>query len=99
MNGLRSRSRQREDGQILVLFALSAIAIMAAVGLVLDGGGAFAQRRTEQSGADLASLAGANAYMNTSGNPATRWRPPLRQHAGRRRGTVSPTGSTARPSG
>ena len=49
MNGLRSRSRQREDGQILVLFALSAIAIMAAVGLVLDGGGAFAQRRVEQT--------------------------------------------------
>jgi hypothetical protein len=72
MKGPASRSRRREDGQILVLFALSAVAIMAAVGLVLDGGGAFAQRRVEQNGADLASLAGANVYMNTSGNAAAR---------------------------
>ena len=64
--------RERERGQILVLFALSAIALIAMVGLVLDGGGAFAQRREEQNGADLAALAGANAYMNTPGTPATR---------------------------
>ena len=72
MKGFAHRSRRGEDGQILVLFALSAVAIMAAVGLVLDGGGAFAQRRAEQNGADLASMAGANAYMNTAGLPATR---------------------------
>jgi len=72
MKRLVFRSRHRDDGQILVLFALSAIAIMAAVGLVLDGGGAFAQRRAEQNGADLASLAGANAYMNTSGDHVVR---------------------------
>ena len=50
-------------GQVIVLFALALVAIIAAVGLVLDGGSTFAQRRTQQSAADLASLAGANDYL------------------------------------
>ena len=44
--------------------------MMAMVGLVIDGGGTFAQRREQQTGADLAALAGANTYMNTAGAPA-----------------------------
>ena len=48
------------------------LVIIGMVGLVLDGGGAFAQRRSEQNAIDLAALAGANAYLNTSGNAATR---------------------------
>ena len=36
---------------------------IAMVGLVLDGGSAFAQRRDQQSAADLAALAGANDYL------------------------------------
>lgn len=63
-----TRTDDRHDGQrgqILVLFALSAVAAIAMVGLVLDGGDAFSQRRAEQNGADLAALAGANAYLNT----------------------------------
>ena len=63
---------QEPNGQILVLFALSAVVIIAMVGLVLDGGDTFAQRRHEQNAADLAAVAGANAYLNTSGNVATR---------------------------
>ena len=55
----------RPRGQILVLFALGIVAVVAMVGLVLDGGDAFNQRRGEQNGADLAALAGANAYLNT----------------------------------
>lgn len=73
----RSRLRRRtptrdESGQILVLFALSAVIIIAMVGLVLDGGDTFAQRRDQQNAADLAATAGANAYLNTNGNVATR---------------------------
>lgn len=64
----RGRARQGE-GQILVIFALSVTAVIAMVGLVLDGSGAFAQRRVEQNAADLAALAGANAYMNAAGTP------------------------------
>jgi Flp pilus assembly protein TadG len=67
----RPRTRRDERGQILVIFALAATAIIAMVGLVLDGSGAYAQRRTEQNAADLAALAGANAYMNTNSTNRT----------------------------
>ena len=52
-----------EHGQIIVLFALGMVALVAMVGLVLDGGSTFAQRRGEQNSADLAALAGANDYL------------------------------------
>jgi Flp pilus assembly protein TadG len=66
MRGHREEPAQREQGQILVIFALALIVIIGMVGLVLDGGSAFAQRRAEQNAADLASLAGANAYLHES---------------------------------
>jgi Flp pilus assembly protein TadG len=65
-------TERRDRGQILVIFALGLVAIVAMVGLVLDGGDTFAQRRGQQNGADLAALAGANAYLNQSGTVATR---------------------------
>ena len=49
---------------MLVLFTLALVAIIAMVGLILDGGGAFAQRRGQQNAADLAALAGADALLN-----------------------------------
>ena len=58
------RGHARQDGQILVLFTLAAVAAIAMVGLVLDGSDTFAQRRHEQNAADMAALAGANAYLN-----------------------------------
>ena len=60
-----NRSRRRsgghagEDGQILLLFALVATAILLIVGLVIDGGYALTQRRDAQNAADFAALAGA----------------------------------------
>ncbi len=59
----RSSRRDRQSGQILVLAAGGMAALILIVGLVLDGGGAFAQRRGEQRGADLAALAGANDLL------------------------------------
>ena len=53
----------RQRGQILVLFTLALVAMIAMVGLILDGGSAYAQRRGEQNAADLAALAGANDYL------------------------------------
>jgi Flp pilus assembly protein TadG len=67
-----SRSQSGQDGQALVIFVLSLVAIIAMTGLILDAGGAFAQRRDEQNVADLASIAGATAYANTSGTHAAR---------------------------
>jgi Flp pilus assembly protein TadG len=48
---------RREHGQIIVLFALGLVALVAGVGLIVDGGNAYAQQRAVQNGSD----AGANA--------------------------------------
>ncbi len=56
--------RTGRSGQILVIFAAALIVVIMGVGLVIDGGFAFAQRRTEQNAADLAALAGADAILN-----------------------------------
>ena len=56
--------RRGEHGQALVLFTLVLVGVIAMAGLVLDGGGAYAQRRTMQKVADAAAMAGAYAVMN-----------------------------------
>jgi Flp pilus assembly protein TadG len=59
-----SNSATGQRGQVLVLFTLALVAIVAGVGLVIDGGFTFAQRRAEQNAADLAAFAGADALLN-----------------------------------
>jgi Flp pilus assembly protein TadG len=51
-------------GQIVPLFAIFLTVLVAATGLVIDTGGAWAQKRNQQRGADLAALAGATAEAN-----------------------------------
>jgi Flp pilus assembly protein TadG len=70
MPALSYFTRRHERGQLVVIFAFALVAIVVMVGLVLDGGSAFAQRRSQQNAADLASLAGANAYMLTNDSNA-----------------------------
>jgi Flp pilus assembly protein TadG len=55
----RSSPSGRQRGQMVVLFAISAPAIILAVGLVIDGGYALAQQRGAQNASDFAALAGA----------------------------------------
>lgn len=55
----RAGRERREGGQILVLFALALITLVAGVALVVDGGLAYAQQRGVQNGADAAANAGA----------------------------------------
>jgi Flp pilus assembly protein TadG len=62
------RSDQR--GQILVLFALSLTMVLAMTGLALDAASTYAQRRGQQSAADLAALAAANHYLLTNDEDA-----------------------------
>lgn len=50
--------RPPEHGQVIVVFALALTALILGLGLVVDGGYAWAQRRAAQNAADLASLAG-----------------------------------------
>ena len=59
----------RPKGQILAVFALSLITLLGFAGLALDGGSTFAQRRGQQTAADLAALAAANDYL-INGNSA-----------------------------
>ena len=56
----------RQRGQMLALFAISLVAIIAMTGLVIDGGMTFTQRRDEQNVADAAAMAAAYAYATTS---------------------------------
>jgi len=60
--------RGRERGQILVIFALGIVAIIAMTGLVIDGGATYVQRREQQNVVDSAAMAGAYAYLNSNGN-------------------------------
>lgn len=61
----RGRRTHDERGQILVVFALALIAIIAMTGLVLDGGSTFVQRRDQQNVADAAAMAAAYGYAMT----------------------------------
>src|SRR5687768_14935786 len=53
-------------GQILVMFAFLLVAMLGAVGLAVDLGVAFSQRRTMQSAADAGALAGARVVSKSS---------------------------------
>jgi hypothetical protein len=65
-------ARRGERGQILIMFVLALFVIVGVLGLVLDGGAAYAQRRAEQGVADLAAMAGGNAFLNFPGDYATK---------------------------
>jgi hypothetical protein len=56
----RSPNRRRwQRGQAIVILAGALVALLAMVGLVIDGGNAFAQQRSTQNGIDAAAEAGA----------------------------------------
>jgi len=52
------RRRQRRQGQVIPLFGVALLAIVAMIALVLEGGNAYAQQRVTQNGADAAANAG-----------------------------------------
>jgi hypothetical protein len=58
---------ERQRGQLLAVFAISLVGVVAMTGLVLDGGATFVQRRDQQNVADAAALAAAYAYGNANG--------------------------------
>jgi Flp pilus assembly protein TadG len=68
-------SRERADrGQILVLFTLGLVVMVLFLGLVIDGGFAFVNRRDGQNTADLAAMAGTKViadYYAKTGNTLT----------------------------
>ena len=56
-------TRQRDHGQVLVIFALSITVLFAAAGLAFDVGRFYSERRFLQNAADAAALAAANALI------------------------------------
>jgi Flp pilus assembly protein TadG len=65
----RSERSGALSGQTVVFFALASLVLMGMLGLALDAGYDFAQRRTMQNAADAAAMAGAKqiAAKKTSG--------------------------------
>jgi len=59
----RSRAGRAERGQTLVVVAVMIVVLIAFLGLVIDGGNVYAQRRQLQNAADAAALAGARAQL------------------------------------
>jgi hypothetical protein len=56
MNRTRLRTRDDEQGQILVIVAGGMLALLVFLGLVIDGSNAFVNRRNAQNTADIAAL-------------------------------------------
>jgi len=57
---MKSNKETKERGQSLVLVTLLIIVLIGILALAIDGGFAFAKRRSAQNAADAAALAGAN---------------------------------------
>ena len=57
---------RREPGQVIVLFAISLVAMLAMVAVTVDGGTLYLQRRTAQNAADAAALAGTRALQQAT---------------------------------
>ena len=53
----------RERGQVIVVFALALVALMAAAGLAFDVGRFYSEKRFLQNAADAAALAAANSLI------------------------------------
>src|ERR1035437_10033111 len=62
----RKITEKRQLGQTLVIFALALTAIVAVVGLVIDGGRVYFERVQLQRSADMAALSGAWQYYHVN---------------------------------
>src|SRR5690348_4544063 len=69
MKATNVQRRQRQQGQVIVLFAIALIAMLAMFGVAVDGGTLYIQRRTAQNAADAAALAGARAMQKATTSP------------------------------
>jgi Flp pilus assembly protein TadG len=64
-------TRRASRGQTLVFFALASLVLLGALGLAIDAGFDFAQRRAMQNAADAAALAGAKVISTNDGSGAS----------------------------
>ncbi len=57
------KNKKNENGQIIVLLAISLVVIMMVAALAVDGGMIYSERRFAQNAADSASLAGGSVIL------------------------------------
>jgi hypothetical protein len=74
--------RRSDDGQVIVVFALSLLAIVAMAGLLIDGGRAWQDRRQAQIAADTGALAAAIEYSKGGASADTNAKTAARTIAG-----------------
>src|SRR5579859_4757580 len=63
---MSGRSRRPQRGQAIVLVALMIVVLFGLVGLAIDSGRAYLDRRHLQAAVDAAALGAAYTYMNTT---------------------------------
>ena len=56
---------EKQHGQIIVIFAVALVALLAITALAIDGGMIYSDRRYSQSAADASSLAGGGVAAST----------------------------------
>ncbi len=61
---MRPSAPREERGQVLVIVAMGMVALVAMVGLVIDGGYAWSRQRDNQNGADAVAKAGAGVVQH-----------------------------------
>lgn len=66
----RTRSRTAKRGQVIVIFAVALVALLAMTGLIIDGGRAWAEQRLVQNAADAAARAGTIVMARRSADGA-----------------------------
>jgi len=71
MSDGRRRSRNGERGQVLPLMAGGMVALLLLVGLVIDTGVAFKERRSAQNISDLAAMAGTRIIADWHMDPSS----------------------------
>ncbi len=78
MEKLKQMVQHKEEGQSLIIVGALLVVLVALIGLVVDAGNAYAQRRIVQNAADAAALAGSQMLVHqedylTGGNFLRNW--------------------------
>src|SRR5579884_2844989 len=72
-------ARQRQSGQAIALLGLILLALIGFVGLAVDGGRAYLERRTDQNAVDAAVLAAGDSWQ-VSGSLSSAWQAAAKQY-------------------
>ena len=66
-------AKRKENGQVLVIFAVALVAMLGFVALAVDGSMIYSDHRYSQNAADAAALAGASAASQMMANNSSYW--------------------------